>query len=258
MGALVIYIDGIGWYSPGAADWTEAARQLRGEAATDAAPGRPNPAVLTPNERRRAPEPVAIACDVAGQACAMAARGPASLACVFASAHGDLATTDALCTTLATEPLETSPIKFHNSVHNAPAGYWTIATHCHAASTAVAAWHGSFAAGLLEAATQACADEVSVLFACYDIAPRGPLVEVIDQPEPFGVAFVLGSERSERTCAQLRLRHEADAPEYVFPHPQSPMPATFRPLFTALAHSRPAHLRMRNGRASALAIEVAA
>ena len=33
---------------------------------------------------------------------------------------------------LAADPRELSPTRFHNSVHNAPAGYWTVAAHCHA------------------------------------------------------------------------------------------------------------------------------
>ena len=68
--------------------------------------------------------------------CALPGRDPATLPSVFTSAHGDLAVNDYMCATLATQPTAISPTRFHNSVHNAAAGYWTIATGCHAASSA--------------------------------------------------------------------------------------------------------------------------
>ena len=45
-----------------------------------------------------------------------------------------------------------SPTRFHNSVHNAPAGYWGIATGAHGPHRLrLCAYDASFAAGLLEA-----------------------------------------------------------------------------------------------------------
>jgi hypothetical protein len=82
---------------------------------------------------------------------------------VFTSAHGDLAIVDALCRTLAHNPLLLSPMRFHHSVHNAASGYWAIGCRSHEASTAVAAGAHSWAAGLLEALTQTAADERAVL-----------------------------------------------------------------------------------------------
>jgi hypothetical protein len=57
------------------------------------------------------------------------------------------------------DPLALSPTRFHHSVHNAASGYWAMASHSMAASTALSAFQNSFAAGLLEAATQCAADE---------------------------------------------------------------------------------------------------
>ena len=94
---------------------------------------------------------------------------------MFASTHGDLAVTDSVCETLAKTPLLTSPTKFHNSVHNAAAGYWTIGVQCLRPYTAVSAWHYTFAAALLEAATQAVVQQEPILYVAYDIAARGPL-----------------------------------------------------------------------------------
>ncbi|MCT7018444.1 beta-ketoacyl synthase chain length factor, partial [Salmonella enterica] len=84
-----------------------------------------------------------------------------------------------------------SPTRFHNSVHNAPAGYWTIATGCHATSSAITAGHASFGAGLLEAATLAATEQRPVLLVCSDIAGHGPLGEMTGTRQAFGIALVL-------------------------------------------------------------------
>jgi hypothetical protein len=262
MNALTVHIEGIGWWSPGLADWNAAAQALRDDCVPAHADARPAAAILHPNERRRAPEPVLLACDIAAQACAMAARNPSELPCVFASVHGDLVITDALCTTLAHQPLELSPTRFHNSVHNAPAGYWTIAAHCHAASSSISAWHGSFAAGLLEAAIFAHAEQTAVLFAAYDNEITGPLADVVVGGARFGVALVVNPLRTPQALARLDLRHVAhDVPPSVTQLPWTPLAqaapvAASLPLFIALARAQEAHVTLRNGAGSTLSIEV--
>jgi hypothetical protein len=258
-GVLTVHVDGIGWRSPGLADWAAACALLRdgGSPALLGASGA-SPAVLPPNERRRAPETVLLACDVAGQACAMAAREPSQLPCVFASMHGDIAITEHMCTALAANPLELSPTKFHNSVLNAAAGYWTVATQCRAASNALSASGASFAAGLFEAAVEAHANDASTLFAAYDAGARGPLAATMRADASHGVAFVLSPERGARTVAALRLRHDGDAGIDAADVRGSWAGAALLPLFGALAHGHSARLRLPAGRGTALAIEVLA
>jgi beta-ketoacyl synthase-like protein len=189
---LTVGIGGIGAWMRGAPDWSNLRALLRGEAGLrDDAPAKPVAIALPAGERRRAPESVLLAAEIAGQACAMAQRDAAGLACVFASTHGELAITDYMCATLAGAPHELSPTKFHNSVHNAPAGYWTIAAQCTAGSSAVSGYHTSFGAGLLEAVTLAAADGVPVLFAAYETASHGPLIEMACTTRAFGAALVL-------------------------------------------------------------------
>ncbi len=181
-----------------------------------AAATRPQPAILPPNERRRAPDSVAVALEVAQAACMNAGRNPARLPTVFTSTYGDLAITDYMCGTLAAAPTTLSPTKFHNSVHNAAAGYWTIATGCHEPYCALGAGVYSFAAGLFAAAVQVCADQTEVLLVAYDIDARGPLAEITHSRGMLGAALVLtpgrgaaesglqltvGSGGSERPCA---------------------------------------------------------
>ena len=201
--ALSVWVKGIGAWAPGAGDWT-AFREIAAGRAEPGTGTRPVADVLPPNERRRAPESVLLAAAVAGQAVTMSGADAATLPCVFASAHGDQAITDYMCATLAAAPMELSPTKFHNSVHNAAVGYWTIATHCHASSSAVSGGETAFGAGLLEAATLAVADDHDVLLASYDIAGAGPLGEMTRTTGPFAVAFVL-SPRPDDALVRLDL-----------------------------------------------------
>lgn len=168
------------------------------------APGeRPQPALLGANERRRAPDSVLVALEVAARAVAAAGQDPATLASVFTSAHGDLAIVEALGKTLAADPLLLSPTRFHHSVHNAASGYWAIAAHATAPSTALSGFGRSFAVGLLEAASLCAADERPVVVVGFDTEARGALLSVNRSRGLLGVALVLAPQRSERSRWQL-------------------------------------------------------
>ena len=256
--ALTVHIEGIGWCSPGLADWDAARGALReGKLLERIGSMKCMPALLPANERRRAPEIVQLACEIAGQACAMSGRNAADLPCVFATMHGDAAITEDLCVTLAGNPLELSPTRFHNSVLNAAAGYWTVATQCHAASNAVSASGATFAAGLFEAAVEAHADSMPILFAAYDAHGQGALAETMQLATTWGVALVLNPHRSPRTRAILRLRHDGRVPAAPPLATGTPFEAAL-PLFAALAHGRGGEVRIANGRSTTLAIEVLA
>lgn len=172
----------------------------------------PGPDCLAANERRRAPASVRLALRAAERACALAGVDPATTASVFASEHGDLAIVDALCRTLAGDPALLSPMRFHHSVHNAASGYWSIATGCRAPGTALAAGAQSFAAALLEAAAQVCADDRPVLLVHVDTAPVGPLASVVSPRTAGAQALVLGprAQPGSRALA-LALRPAANA-----------------------------------------------
>jgi len=192
-----LYIDGIALWSHALPGWALAQQALRGEpVAADPPVARPNPALLAANERRRAPDAVLVALEVAAAAVAMAGQDAATLPSVFTSAHGDLGIVDALCSTLATNPQLLSPTRFHHSVHNAASGYWAMATGCRAASSAVSGFEASFAVGLLEAGTQAHTDGTPVLLVGFDTAARGALASVNRSRGLLGVALVLTPQRS--------------------------------------------------------------
>lgn len=161
---------------------------------------RPAPDLLPANERRRAPDAVLLALDVASRALAASGHQAADVATVFASAHGDLAITDALCKTLAADPTLLSPTRFHHSVHNAASGYWAIASSSHAASTALSAFETSFAAGLLEAATQCQADEQAVMLVAYDTEATGALMSVNSCRGLLALALLLSPRPGPRSA----------------------------------------------------------
>jgi hypothetical protein len=242
MTALAASIEGIGFWTRGLPSW-EAARAfvLDGSLPEDA-PKRPSPQLLPPNERRRAPETVAVALEVALAACAAAEREPAALPSVFASAHGDLAITDYMCTVLADQPQTISPTRFHNSVHNAAAGYWTIGTGAMQPATAISALGASFAQGLLEALAQLAGGSEAVLLVGYDSASAGPLAEVTRSEGLLGGALVLAREPRP---GRIRLRVElGDGQPGGGPGPLARLAsgnamAPMLPLFEALARGEP-------------------
>ncbi len=214
MRPLEVEVAGIGVWSPGFASWP-ALRQacLRGEAVEPAATSqRPTPLSLPAAERRRVPDGVAVALEVAREALADTATriDPASLASVFASARGELAIVDYLCATLASDPLSLSPTRFHHSVHNAAAGYWGIATPSVGPSTSIAAGDDSFALGLVEAATQVVAEDRPVLFVVFDTPAVGLLADAVPNTALFGAALLLTPFGSDHR--RPRLSFEFDQP----------------------------------------------
>ena len=208
-----LYIDGIALWTPALPGWAHARAALRGDAVDVAPQARPTPSLLASNARRRAPDSVLVALQVAQAAVAMAGQDAARLASVFTSAHGDLAIVDGLCSTLAHNPLLLSPTRFHHSVHNAASGYWAMATGCHAASSAVAGYDHSFASGWLEAATQLAADAAPVLLVGFDTAARGALASVNRSRGLLGVALVLSPTVSTHSlcCIDWAVRSGAVA-----------------------------------------------
>ncbi len=231
-------IEGIGFWAPGLPSWTLAQAFARGEGAPLETPGRPSPQLLAPNERRRAPDTVAVSLDAALAACQDAGRDPATLPSVFTSTHGDLAITDYMCTTLANDPLSVSPTKFHNSVHNAAAGYWTIGAGATAAATAISAHSGSFAQGLLEALSQLAAGEDAVLLVGYDSRSVGALGRIARSEGLLGGALVLSAgarDGKPQLQAQLRDGTAAAGDGPLARHAAGNAMAPMLPLFDTLA-----------------------
>ncbi|TLY94657.1 MAG: beta-ketoacyl synthase chain length factor, partial [Gammaproteobacteria bacterium] len=118
-----------------------------------------------------------------------------------------------ICQVLASAERQLSPTRFHNCVHNAAAGYWSIATQATAASSALCAYDASFAAGLLEALTQVAVERTAVLLVAYDAGYPEPLHRHRPIPDAFGVALVLAPAVSAASQARLTATLGAPAPD---------------------------------------------
>ena len=263
--SIALTVEGIGFWAGGLPDWDAARAFVIDGVLPVAAAARPAPQLLAPNERRRAPESVALALDVAQAACAMARRNPRTLASVFASTHGDLSVTDYICDTLAGAPDTLSPTKFHNSVHNAAAGYWTIGTGCMAATTAISAYDCSFAQGLLEAAAQSRESGGPVLLVAYDSQSTGALTEISRSEGLLAAALVLNADLVEHDVdgdgpRKLRLSLRADAAHIangaLHARYAGNAMAPMLPLLEALANARASSIALRASPRQSLRVEV--
>lgn len=203
---LICYVYGVGAWGPGFANWSDLQAQLRDSANIPADLTVP-PAkaeVIPANERRRAPPVVRAAVEVSAQATQSAGVPLAELACVFGSGLGDTEITDYLCTQLALPEKQLSPTRFHNSVHNAPAGYWTIATHCMRSANSIAAYFQTAGVSLLEAAAQAVQEQVPLLVTLYDLSARGLYGQVFSVDQDFASALVISPQlRDQPPLAKL-------------------------------------------------------
>lgn len=202
-----VYIEGIGLCGPGLDGWAESLPVLAGVQAHIPAPTRvPGSSLLPANERRRAVQTVRLALAVGAEAFATAGRDPAATATVFTSSGGDGETIHQMLSVLASSNRELSPTRFHNSVHNTPAGYWGIATGSRAPSSSLCCHDDSFAAGLLEATVQATVERYPVALVAYDVQYPAPLCDVRPIGGVLAVALVLASEPSGAALAGMELR----------------------------------------------------
>jgi hypothetical protein len=132
---------------------------------------------------------------------------------VFSASGGDGDNCHAICEVLASSERFISPTRFHNSVHNAPAGYWSIAAQAMTASTSLAAYDASFAAGLLEAIVQVRSSREPRLLIAYDTAYPEPLHAKRPIPDAFAVALVLVPERTARAVARVSVALDGGEPD---------------------------------------------
>ena len=159
------------------------------------------PQLLPANERRRITSYIKLALHVADEANLPDKALPA----VFASSNGDFYITDHICNTLTMDPKHISPIQFHNSVHNAPSGYWAIAAKSPAASTSISTGDSTFSSGLLEAVIQVLCQKQDVLYVAYDYPATAPLDKFSDVTEAFATAFVLSLDKTENSYGSIKL-----------------------------------------------------
>ncbi len=207
-----LYLDGVGLMAPGLAGWEPSlpilsgARRYREESLPALKSN-----LLPANERRRTTQVIDIALYVAQEAMVQAGLENRQIRSVFASSEGDGEIIHKICSALTLQPI--SPTLFHNSVHNAPAGYWAIGTGCTLPSITLSVYDDSFSAGLLEAATLAEVESARVLLVVYDVPFPFPLSEKRRIHGPFATALLLSPERTPGSRGKLALRLASDGPE---------------------------------------------
>ena len=226
---------------PGLPDWPAARAVLCGDAPYEAAGvPEPTPELLPPNERRRASSSARWALTVGRHALGARLGEAGEIATVFASCAGDGPITHQICEVLASTERSVSPTAFHNSVHNAPAGYWSIATRSRAPSTSVCGHRGSFGAGLIEAATQVRVEGRSVLLVAYDLPFPAPMHALWPIAHPFAAALLLDPPDAKGMGLRIELREAAASVAWpsTLPRELSDNPAAHAlPILDALARA---------------------
>jgi hypothetical protein len=219
---MKLCVAGIGMWADDMPDWEafDAALGGRQPGSSDPVESKPPEALVIPaRERRRVPFIARMAVAVASQACEMADVAASDLATVFSSAMGDTNLTDYMCRALAEPPKVMSPTKFHNSVHNATSGYWSIFTHSRLPGGFVGALRDSFAAGFMEASVLAVAEGRNVLLVVYDIKDTLPLHGAcpIDHSLAYSFVITAHSEGARGREIEVSLQASADPTEQTKP-----------------------------------------
>ncbi len=238
---MQVFVQTVGIAGPGLDGWEASSPILAGRTEHRMAPTVCRiPDILSAAERRRSNGAARLAIMAAQEALRAGGLNGDSIATVFASSDGDGDITQHICESLADAAREVSPTSFHNSVNNAPAGYWSIATKSHLASTSVCAYDMSFAAGLLEAACYATVERQPVMLIASDLPFPFPLHRIRPVEQSFAAAFLLtpAAERPGPMRWQISLdpRHTATPfPSWVPDSLRSNAAARCLPLLTAVA-----------------------
>jgi hypothetical protein len=117
---------------------------------------------------------------------------PDQLRCVFASDEGTGEICQQMLEALATTR-QVSPLLFHNSVHNAPSGYFSIAYQNRLPAVSVSMGSESFASGLLCAVSEACTSGQPVLFLAYDPPLPEPIRSLLPIEQASATAWIIAS-----------------------------------------------------------------
>ena len=194
---IELYAGGVGMWAPGFADVAAFAAGLPGPAAA------PRAELLPAALRRRASPLAQMVATAAAQAAAQAGIDLAAVPLVLGSALGEIGLAVTMLGELRQGEGLPSPTRFHNSVHNGPAAYVSLATGNRGFSTAVAAGSETPAAALLEVAALLLERGGEAILALADEPPPAPFAPARPFP-PLAVAIHLSARPGPRTRAVLR------------------------------------------------------
>ncbi|MCF6346315.1 MAG: beta-ketoacyl synthase chain length factor [Thiomicrorhabdus sp.] len=209
-----------------------------------------SPAFLPSNERRRTTQTIKIALKTAEEALShFKATYPSpdtQIPVLFVCKDGDSMITAKICQAVSDEEPTVSPTQFHNSVHNAPAGYWMIGQSNQAAASAISVGEHAVANGLLEAILQSKSEKKPVLVVIYDL-PLDTLIPVDSSQKlspPFAFSLILDanvlSQSSELPSLSLLLNQKNMESPALESNPYEGLPAAQGyPLLKAIAQYSP-------------------
>lgn len=200
-----VYVNGLSIIAPGMVEQDKAIAILCGEQQWQPEPlPKIIPSLLPVNERRRTTPLIKLALQTI-QPLLNDDDDLERTATVFASSDGDSGIEDKICRALALPEKAVSPTQFHNSVHNAAAGYWAIASSMKAGSVSLSAGDGTFAAGLVEATTNVIIEKQSVLFVAYDVIAPEPIDAVRHFDYSLGIALRLGLKQEPGNFGNIKV-----------------------------------------------------
>jgi Beta-ketoacyl synthase, N-terminal domain len=214
------FIEAVAVVGSGLRDWDTAQSALRdpatyqpGQVVTDGS------ASMPPNERRRTTPVIRLVLEVMQQLQSRSGINLSNTASVFATSWGDLQVIENMMSSLVAPGIPVSPVQFHNMVHNAPAGYWSIGAGARSSSTSLTAGDGTFAAGLADAVAWVNSHDESVSYVCYEYP--GPVIFENYSPidAPFAVAMLLTAKRTERSGWSVALEIGPALPETTMEYP---------------------------------------
>jgi len=213
-----VHLESVGVLGPGLPDWETTCRVLDGELLQGPEiRSDPDLPQLPPNERRRVPRLARWALAVAHEALAGSERAAGDIAMVFSSSSGDGEIVHRLCEAVTSPERDVSPTMFHNSVHNAAPGYWSISTGSRQRSVALCGYDASFAVGLLEAVGLVLSEQASVMLVACDLPFPAPLAALRDIEAPFAVALLLSPAPRGRALARWQVSLGAGPASARFP-----------------------------------------
>lgn len=206
------YVLGVSVWGPGLEGWEASRPVLAGLAdyVPTASPP-PAPAMLSATERRRTSLVVRLALNVAQAATAMAGLPPDTLRNVFGTSNGDGAVVGAILEALADKDGQVSPTQFHNSVHNAASGYWTIANGAQQPATCLGCEDVTMGTALLKAISEVGVERAPMLLCVYDAPMPPPLAAKRPTEGAFAAGLVLAPEDNGRALARVGARYVAEA-----------------------------------------------
>ena len=247
-------VGGIGIRAPGIENWESLVENPNYTIPSQPVLGQPKGLGqgLPATERRRATPVTRLALDLAMEAAGD--QDTRKLSAVFCSSGGEVTVVHEIFSMLAEGDTVLSPTAFHNSVHNAAAGYWSIASGSVYPADSLCAFDDSFGAGLAECCLRFAEGQRNLLLVAYDIPPPYPIALHRRIDNAIGGALLLASDHA-LPQAWLTIRYQAenvsesqltDATSQALPVPSHPG-ACLMELLKAIAKKESAELRINAG-----------